>query len=291
MEYAEKFWDLKCLDKGHTDYDDSTIYRYDQPLRLRTIRRMVRQLYPQGLKGKNALDIGCGTGDFVQLLLAEGASQVTGVDISPKVVEVAKKRFQAVGARVKIETAAIQKKLFEQQEVDLVTSITVLQHIIDEKETVEAVRNIAGVLSPNGYFIALEIAPGKEVPSSNSFMIRERMVKEWEELFLKAGMVLVERPLVYSPLGFCLLQIWIPSFLKLLFGKRWRLLASKQNMGSCESNVQINNKHGRAVLLRKAYSVVRTALLKITYSIDKLIEFKVPSSWSYYHVFILKRAA
>jgi malonyl-CoA O-methyltransferase len=43
------------------------------------------------LKGRSVLDAGCGTGRFCMIAVAQGAGSVKGVDLSPKMIEEAKK--------------------------------------------------------------------------------------------------------------------------------------------------------------------------------------------------------
>ena len=74
-------WDKSFLSKGHTGYTDPIKLSYDQPIRLAAVDRILKKLFPgNSLSGKNALDIGCGTGDFIKLLRQSGLS-VTGLDI------------------------------------------------------------------------------------------------------------------------------------------------------------------------------------------------------------------
>ncbi|WP_157960862.1 class I SAM-dependent methyltransferase [Nubsella zeaxanthinifaciens] len=60
---------------------------YDRPNTL--------QLLPE-VNGKTVLDAACGPGKYAEILLAKGAN-VIGFDISPKMVELAKKRNQGKG--------------------------------------------------------------------------------------------------------------------------------------------------------------------------------------------------
>lgn len=279
----EESWDLKFLRNGHTGYDDPIIYSYDQPLRLRMVKKIICSLYPDGLKGMKALDIGCGTGDFIQLLLDKGIDKVTALDISPKVVEAARRRFQYAKDKVEVEVGAVQELPLDEHELDLVTSITVLQHVVEDGEVVAAMRSVCRALKVGGYMIALEIAPTKKVAPSNPITIKERTLREWKEIFLNGGLSFAEKPRVYSPLGFCLIQLWIPGLLSFVFGGGWRLSRSRPKATTDQ------NRYPKGSLLRRAYSVLRRIVLKLTYPVDYLLDFKVPPSLAYYHFFVLQR--
>ena len=69
----------------------------EQPELIRVTRMMLDALAPLGLQGRSVLDLGCGQGPFSLAVLQRGAARVTGVDLSPGAVDIARKRLEAHG--------------------------------------------------------------------------------------------------------------------------------------------------------------------------------------------------
>jgi len=112
------------------------------PLRLNWIDESV------GLTGKIALDVGCGGGILSESMAARGAS-VTGIDLSEKVLSVAKLHLfesgqQSVSYRlIPVETLAAEQA----GHFDVVTCMEMLEHVPDPQQVVRA---CAELLKPGG---------------------------------------------------------------------------------------------------------------------------------------------
>jgi SAM-dependent methyltransferase len=271
------FWEAKYRRDGHTGYDDRRIYRYDQPLRIRRVRRELARTFPGGLTGRRGLDVGCGTGDFIQLLVDAGCASVRGIDISPGVVEAARRRFGTLGDRVGVEVGALPGAPLGRRQFDVVTCITVLQHVVDDGEAVAALRAIAESLTPTGRVIVLEIAPERAVPALQPDVLRERTRGDWEQLFAVAGLVVERRPGVYSPLGFSAVQLWLPALLR-------RLLPGVAR----RPGPSASGEHGGRA--RVLYDALRAVTLWITRPVDALVDVRLPPRFAYYRVFVLARS-
>jgi ubiquinone/menaquinone biosynthesis C-methylase UbiE len=202
------FWDHAVAVKGHTGYADRLRHDYDQVLRLRTVAGVLDRGWPHGLTGRKALDIGCGVGDFVGLLRSRGAA-VTAIDISPEVIAAARRRFAAAGD-VTWLVGTIGAADLPAHTFDVITSITVLQHVVDNEEFIKSLVLLRRCLRPQGRLIVLELAPPRashvDVTDENGFVyLRERPPAEWEAAFAKAGLRVVETP-VFPQLGIALLR-------------------------------------------------------------------------------------
>ena len=145
---SEVFWDEWCKKYGHTGWNNERVYKYDQPLRLRAIEQALSRLRIEG--NICALDIGCGSGDIVALLRKRGFN-VTGIDISKEVIKMAKNRFSR-DTNVKLFCCRIEDMEFPPDSFDLVTSVTVLQHITDDNSFLTAVRKIVDIVVGGGIF-------------------------------------------------------------------------------------------------------------------------------------------
>ena len=83
---VKDFWNERCKRYGHTGYADQLRYAYDQPLRLRAVKRALSHLGIPADKYTCILDVGCGEGTFVFEFGRKGAS-VTGIDISSEALK------------------------------------------------------------------------------------------------------------------------------------------------------------------------------------------------------------
>jgi SAM-dependent methyltransferase len=106
--------------------------------------------------GKAALDAGCGEGYNTRLLARSGA-RVTGVDISKKMVELARREEEKEPLGIRYEVASFSDlSLFDDECFDLVVSFMAL---MDGPDFGGASREIFSVLRPGGELIFSIIHP------------------------------------------------------------------------------------------------------------------------------------
>jgi SAM-dependent methyltransferase len=146
---VENSWDLRTKEHGHTGWKDPLIYAYDQPLRLRTVAHILNS-HVTGPRRK-ALDYGCGRGDF-SLVLRRFFASVVGIDISPAVLAEAGRGAAGGEARF-IPLQAFQ---WGESEFDLILSVTVLQHILNDKDLEDTLDRFVHTLAPGGHLLCLE---------------------------------------------------------------------------------------------------------------------------------------
>jgi SAM-dependent methyltransferase len=102
-----------------------------------------------GLRGDTVLDVGCGTGKGFMPLLDLGW-QVTGVDISPSMVELARAK---AGPEVRIEVADM-RELPAYGSFDLVLCLDdAINYLHSAAELEQALRGMAANLAPGGVLI------------------------------------------------------------------------------------------------------------------------------------------
>ena len=102
--------------------------------------------------GLSLIDVGCGTGYFAREMAARG-SRVTAVDISPRMIELARKRDSTLPLGIDYRTvdAARLDVEFAPGTFDIATSCLALQ---DMEEPARAMQAVAAVLRPGGRFVA-----------------------------------------------------------------------------------------------------------------------------------------
>ncbi len=101
-----------------------------------------------------AIDFGCGTGNY-SIYLAGKGFDVTGVDISPTAIRIAKENAKRKGIRCRFVTADVLGELSEIRETfEFAFDWELLHHIFPEDRT-KYVRNVYGKLSSNGSYLSV----------------------------------------------------------------------------------------------------------------------------------------
>jgi len=269
------FWNERCKKFGHTGWADRLYYHYDQPLRLKAIEKV---LSLTGItiedKRTKVLDVGCGTGDLIQILADKGAN-VFGIDISTEAIKIAKARFRG-NNRVQLIVGSIEKldDYYPSEFFDLVTSITVLQHIVDVEAFLTAVHKIVDVVKRGGHILLLETAPYRNIKSDFPSYISVRTRQEWIDVFEEAGCQLIKE-FAYPQWGLSLLRK-IEKIPKRIWKKRGNT-SDKMDTGASRK------------LLHVLYDGIRWFILKFTYPLDHLLFVPFPSRKAEYRIFIFKK--
>ena len=142
-EEVARYWDQNADLWAHYVRKGWDCYRehFNNPAFLRFIG---------DLGGKMVLDAGCGEGHNTRLLARSGA-RVTGVDISPKMIGLARQEEQREPLGIRYEVASFSDlSLFDDASFDTVVSFMAL---MDAPDFGDASREILRVLRPGGELI------------------------------------------------------------------------------------------------------------------------------------------
>jgi 2-polyprenyl-3-methyl-5-hydroxy-6-metoxy-1,4-benzoquinol methylase len=141
-------------------------------------------------RGRRVLDIGCGVGRWSCLLAGRGA-HVTGMDLSPTMIDEARRRAAAdgVGDRCRFLVQDLAR-LDAGAQFDLVLGVTVLQHILDPAALHAAVQRMKDHLAPGGRMVLLEAAPARTAKQCDTTVFRARHRNSYLELFQRCGLEL-----------------------------------------------------------------------------------------------------
>jgi ubiquinone/menaquinone biosynthesis C-methylase UbiE len=112
---------------------------------------LTRYIDMKGLKGKKVLDIACGTGVLTEQFVRMGA-EVTAIDLTPKAVELTKKRLALYGLTAEVIEGDAQQMPFADNTFDYVCAWGCLMHM---PQTEKAISEIHRVLKPGGKSLAM----------------------------------------------------------------------------------------------------------------------------------------
>lgn len=121
--------------------------------------------------GKRLLEIGCGVGtDLLQF--ARGGAIVTGIDLSPHSIEIAKRRFEVYGLPGEFAIGDAEQLSFPDESFDVVYSFGVLHHTPNTERAISEVRR---VLKPGGEAIIM--------------LYNRASVYYWGAIIIKRGLI------------------------------------------------------------------------------------------------------
>ncbi len=121
----------------------------------RNIEKVRQRLQPLDTQAiHDALELGCGIGAVSAFVADTYAMNVCGTDFDPEQIEIAR-RMQPESDHLHFSVEDAAHLTFEDASFDLVLSQNVFHHVPDWEA---AVREVARVLRPGGYFIWLDLA-------------------------------------------------------------------------------------------------------------------------------------
>jgi SAM-dependent methyltransferase len=184
MSYQPReFWDRRLSEqfdlRGTGETGLSLAYnRACYELREGVLARALRENAVE-LRGRDVLDVGCGTGFFTAWYLAHGA-HVTGLDIAPTSIE----RLTARHPEAHFVLADVSESA-PAGTFDVVNAFDVLYHITDDARWEQAVRHLARAVRPGGVLLLTDTFSEPRVVQSHNRMrplTRYRAVLESEGL-------------------------------------------------------------------------------------------------------------
>jgi SAM-dependent methyltransferase len=157
-------------------------------------RNVVRFVRRHGLfdpPPQRVFDAGSGTGYWVALWGALGATEIDGCDLVESAVDRLRATFPGQFTVGDIAEAGV---IPDDHRYDLVTAFNVLLHILDDERFEAAVRNLAGAVAPGGSILLAEPVLTRSAewelrPGASS---RARRLERYERALSPAGLTLVD---------------------------------------------------------------------------------------------------
>jgi ubiquinone/menaquinone biosynthesis C-methylase UbiE len=153
--------------RKHDRYKASSYrsYNYDMPSRYDTCfwmkfcqtglwdRTFVRELGPD-IGPLRILDVGCATGRLLERFAEAGATKLCGVDLAPRILEVAREKLSKTGPTVDLQAADAEDRLpWDRDAFDAVTLGGVLHHFFRPRDALAEIRR---VLRPGGRLLVID---------------------------------------------------------------------------------------------------------------------------------------
>ena len=202
----ERYWADRLLNKNEVSYGtDEDLDHYRIELILSLLKVMMKYNHIEGF-GK-LLDFGCGHCRFLEFLKSFNLEYYMGVDLVDVVIKHNAKKYEE---HDKINFSTIQKKDILDYRFDSffnsIFSVTVLQHVISEKELLRYIKRFWSLLKEGGcVFVTENISPC-------SISIKEKRKKQDSIFSFKESKYIVYRGLdvyrkLFEGVGFKLLDV------------------------------------------------------------------------------------
>lgn len=141
------------------------------------------------IRTSRVLDIGSGTGFYLELWKENQAEQVIGSDLT----EVAVQRLQQQFADMRIMQMDITNPELPSDlgDFDIISMFDVLFHIVDDNKLRQALTNIHSLLKPDGVFVFSDNFVHRETQTMQHVV--HRSLGEYESMLADVGFEIVER--------------------------------------------------------------------------------------------------
>ncbi len=227
-------------------------------------RALVKLLCQCHLQGETrAVDLGCGTGRWVGLLLSSG-TKCYGFDIGSHALQYAAQRWPAAH----FISCQLPRLAFESDVFDLAISVTVLQHV-PYAQQLESIQGISRVLRRGGHLIACETTVPRD-PSPHVFgNARDR----WLQLFGQSGLELVGQASCE----------FLPH-IRLFHWARGLLAKARPGLASTDVSsvaLRLQTEQALALLVR--------SIITISYPLEYMMSCLAPKSWARLTCFLLEK--
>lgn len=161
-------------------------------------------------KFTNAIDLGCGSGELTKDLL-QYANQVTGVDSSPELINLAQKEVDQDVLRFVLSDVLNPDLLsgLGAEKFDLVTAAWLHNHLLHEDQQHQLLKVILQLLKPAGCFVFL--IPSSAFTSSRTQSFIAQL--GWEQAWLEESLYFSRGVYSFANSEWAEMNVWQPMWL------------------------------------------------------------------------------
>ena len=152
-------------------------------------KESLNKLLKGSLSGKKILDIGCGTGYYIDYYMGKGATDISGLDITEKSIVNLKKKYP----HLKFFNADISKKIHLNRKYNIITAIAVLYHVVDDNKFENSVRNIRKLAKKGSLIIIQDGFLKKYQPPKAGTHCYFRDYEYYKKILKKNGIEIVRK--------------------------------------------------------------------------------------------------
>lgn len=233
-------------------------------------KSVTRILAGRGLAGARALDIGCGFGRWTRWLSEHGA-QAVGVDPTEGMLAAARRASPPSVEYRRMSATALD---FPDDQFDVVTCITVIQHLHPEEQE-KAVEELARILRPGGEAVVLDLIDLRD----RGAIVYPRSAPEWIRLYAAHDLHV---------------EHWEgQEFVPLIRGFRWLAEGVGRLLGMSsaeqrEGESLLEKTRGRGAF-RLAYAGL-WALVQLSKPLEPVCRALLPGGWARHGCFVFRKA-
>lgn len=210
---------------GFTQFGGS-YNKYLYKMRKKVLERVTSK-YKIDVPSMRILNIGCGSGFYVDIWQRKGVTYLTGIDItaiSARKLSAKYPNFDFYEADI-TSPALINTFPLNQRKFDVITAFDVLFHIVDDNKFEQAIKDISMLCSEDGLIFITDIFPHKR--PYVIFHQKSRLLKDYVQVLSKNGIRMINRiPVHYllnAPLDISnellqkiLLRLWWGSVVRMV---------------------------------------------------------------------------
>lgn len=206
---------------------------YDMVIEYFTRGRALRRLSINAIvpvAGEAVLDLGCGTGGLtIAIANAEPEASVTGYDIDPDILDIARKKMGPQSGALCItlrEVNVTDLASLPQSDIgrfDCVTSSLMFHHLTGDQKR-QALKSVKALLRPRGRLVLIDWGPGANLPLRTAFWL----VRLLDGFAVTRDNASGNLPLMLNEAGFS--QIDAKPILNTMFGTVWQYHAKATSL-------------------------------------------------------------
>lgn len=191
MSYDPRHYWNDVADAIAARVSGSQVAGYDSPLDRYVRARFVKEFVSIRVTGKDVMEVGSGSGLNLQLLERGGARSITAVDVSERMLDIARKNMQRARVRTRFLHIDGQAIPLPDASIDYVFTVTVLQHNTDPVGLALLMSEIARVARERIYLFEDTARTERGIPE---YVLRP--VKFYQSVFEQRGYRMIEKRVI-----------------------------------------------------------------------------------------------